>query len=55
MRILTITGLLILLLSGGASVRAYPLDGTPYTGIARLEGYRLAQEGGGDVSMWAPG
>ena len=45
MRILTITGLLILLLSGGASVRAYPLDGTPYTGIARLEGYRLAQEG----------
>lgn len=24
---------------------AYPLDGEPYTGIARLEGYRLAQEG----------
>ena len=23
----------------------YPLDGEPYTGIARLEGYRLAQEG----------
>jgi hypothetical protein len=26
-------------------VLAYPLDGEPYTGIARLEGYRLAQEG----------
>jgi len=26
-------------------VMAYPLDGEPYTGIARLEGYRLAQEG----------
>lgn len=35
--------LLILLLPGLA--QAYPLDGEPYTGIARLEGYRLAQEG----------
>ena len=24
---------------------AYPLDGDRYTGIARLEGYRLAQQG----------
>ena len=28
-----------------ALARAYPLDGDSYTGIARLEGYRLAQEG----------
>ncbi len=35
--------LMLLLLPGLA--QAYPLDGEPYTGIARLEGYRLAQEG----------
>lgn len=34
----------MLLLFPGLAV-AYPLDGEPYTGIARLEGYRLAQEG----------
>ena len=34
---------MLLLLPGLA--QAYPLDGEPYTGIARLEGYRLAQEG----------
>jgi len=34
---------MLLLLPGLAA--AYPLDGEPYTGIARLEGYRLAQEG----------
>ena len=45
MRLLTVIGLLILLLSGWTSVEAYPLDGASYTGIARLEGYRLAQEG----------
>lgn len=36
--------LMMLLLLPGL-VLAYPLDGAPYTGIARLEGYRLAQEG----------
>jgi hypothetical protein len=36
--------LLMLLLLPGLG-QAYPLDGEPYTGIARLEGYRLAQEG----------
>lgn len=36
--------LLVLLLIPTFSL-AYPLDGEPYTGIARLEGYRLAQEG----------
>jgi hypothetical protein len=35
--------LMLLLLPGLA--HAYPLDGEPYTGIARLEGYRLAQQG----------
>ena len=29
-----------------SSAGAYPLDGFEYTGIARLEGYQLAQEGG---------
>jgi hypothetical protein len=36
--------LMMLLLLPGL-VLAYPLDGEPYTGIARLAGYRLAQEG----------
>jgi hypothetical protein len=36
--------LLMLLLLPGLTM-AYPLDGEPYTGIVRLEGYRLAQEG----------
>lgn len=36
--------LLVFLLQSGA-VLAYPLDGDDYTGIGRLEGYRLAQEG----------
>jgi len=39
-------GLTVLyLIMGGATVGAYPLDGDQYTGIGRLEGYRLAQEG----------
>jgi hypothetical protein len=33
------------LLAGAAGGWAYPLDGYPFTGIIRLEGYRLAQEG----------
>lgn len=40
-------GLLVAGLSGGASglLHAYPIDGYAETGIARLEGYRLAKEG----------
>jgi hypothetical protein len=34
----------ILVLCSSAAL-AYPLDGYPYTGILRLEGFRLAQEG----------
>jgi hypothetical protein len=33
------------LLTGAVTVGAYPLDGYEYTGISRLEGFRLAQEG----------
>jgi hypothetical protein len=36
--------LLVLLAAAGAA-RAYPLDGAELTGITRLEGYRLRQEG----------
>jgi hypothetical protein len=35
----------ICLLSGATTAIAYPLDGESYTGISRLEGYRLIQEG----------
>ncbi len=49
MRFLSITAALVLaagaLLPGAATVDAYPLDGYEYTGISRLEGFRLAQEG----------
>ena len=38
-------GLLLLWLLGGSYGWAYPLDGYPYTGILRLEGFRLAQQG----------
>lgn len=38
-----LTGLAITLCLG--SVSAYPIDAYPYTGIERLEGYRLANEG----------
>ena len=41
----TVVGFLIPLLFVWTSVWAYPLDGASYTGIERLEGYRLAQEG----------
>lgn len=34
---------------------AYPLDGEPSTGIARLEGYRLAQEGKARARIQPPG
>ena len=39
------SGLLILLLSAPLQGWPYPLDGYPATGILRLEGLRLAQEG----------
>lgn len=35
----------LLLAMGGARVAAYPIDAFAETGIARLEGFRLAQEG----------
>ena len=34
---------IILLLTGVPAVWGYPLDGYPFTGIIRLEGFRLAQ------------
>ena len=39
------SGLLILLLIAPLKGWSYPLDGYPATGILRLEGFRLAQEG----------
>lgn len=45
--------LLCLLLPGLA--RAYPLDGLNYTGIARLEGYRLAQGNKASGRVLPPG
>lgn len=45
--------MLLWLLPGLAA--AYPLDGAPYTGIARLEGYRLAQEGKVHGTQQPPG
>ena len=44
-RVPVIALVLLLILSGASMVRAFPLDGDKYTGITRLEGYRLAQEG----------
>ena len=38
-------GFLLLWLLGGSYGWSYPLDGYPDTGILRLEGFRLAQEG----------
>ena len=37
--------LLFTLLSSATNSYAYPLDGDQHTGITRLEGYRLVQEG----------
>lgn len=37
--------LIALLLTVSQVIVAYPLDGTDYTGIQRLEGYRLGQQG----------
>jgi len=43
-RILAVTFICCVLLNGG-NARGYPLDGDNYTGIARLEGFRMAQSG----------
>jgi hypothetical protein len=45
MRVLAIGIILFSLPCGAAGARAYPLDGYSVTGIPRLEGYRVAQEG----------
>jgi len=39
------SGLLVLILLGASNGWSYPLDGYPATGILRLEGFRLAQQG----------
>jgi hypothetical protein len=45
MKMLAKSGLLILGVLWTSIGWTYPLDGHPYTGILRLEGFRLAQEG----------
>ncbi len=37
--------LLLLIVAAAQIVGAYPLDGTDYSGVQRLEGYRLGQQG----------
>lgn len=39
------SGILLMLMTWSAAGWSYPLDGYLYTGILRLEGFRLAQEG----------
>jgi hypothetical protein len=45
MKPLPILGLLLILILSASAGWTYPLDGYPSTGILRLEGFRLAQEG----------
>ena len=45
----------IIVLIAAATCGAYPLDGYGYTGIARLEGYRLAMEGKVQAPKQPPG
>lgn len=45
MKQLKLLTIIILLLTGVPAVWGYPLDGYPTTGIIRLEGFRLAQNG----------
>ncbi|TLS69229.1 hypothetical protein FEF65_01740 [Mariprofundus erugo] len=48
--------LLLLMLCGySATAWAYPLDGADMTGISRLEGYRLAQQGRVAGNLLSPG
>ena len=42
------------LILAAALAGAYPLDGDHYTGISRLEGYRLFQEGKKTGGQWVP-
>ncbi len=48
-------GLLLMLLLLPSLALSYPLDGEAYTGIARLEGYRLALEGKARARVQPPG
>ena len=45
MKIVIKSGLFLVLMIWSTMGWSYPLDGYPYTGILRLEGFRLAQEG----------
>ena len=45
----------IIALIVSATCGAYPLDGYGYTGISRLEGYRLAMEGKVRAPQQPPG
>ena len=45
MKIFLRTGIFLVLMTWAGIGWCYPLDGYPYTGILRLEGFRLAQEG----------
>jgi hypothetical protein len=45
MKFIIKSGLFFALITWSAVGWCYPLDGYPYTGILRLEGFRLAQEG----------
>ena len=45
MKICLKTGIFLVLMTWAGIGWCYPLDGYPYTGILRLEGFRLAQEG----------
>jgi len=45
MRLLVKLGIIVFSVAWAAGSWSYPLDGYPYTGILRLEGFRLAQQG----------
>ena len=45
MKICFRTGIFLVLMAWAGQGWCYPLDGYPYTGILRLEGFRLAQAG----------
>ncbi len=46
---------LLLLVATWQIAGAYPLDGTDYTGVQRLEGYRLGQQGKAKARQLPPG
>ena len=45
MKLFVKAGLFCILMAWAGQGWSYPLDGYPYTGILRLEGFRLAQKG----------